>query len=252
MNLLLWTYKQGVKIMPRKPRNYLPEVPCHVIQRGNNRQACFYTDDDCRFYLDCLKKASDRYQCDIHAYVLMTNHVHLLITPKTEESISRMMQSIGRRYVQYINTTYNRTGTLWEGRHKASLVDTAQYLLTCYHYIEMNPVRAGIVNQPEDYRRSSARAHIKGEPDLVIQDHPVYLALGQTESQRSKTYQSLFNGEIESDGLKQIRHAINHDMPLGNDRFKEEIEMMLGRRINDRRRGRPKKEKTNEFIAEVN
>lgn len=200
-----------------------------------------------KFYLDCLKEASDRYQCDIHAYVLMTNHVHLLSTPKTEESLSRMMQSVGRRYVQYINTTYKRSGTLWEGRHKASLIDTAHYLLTCYHYIEMNPVRAGMVSQSGDYRWSSARKHINGRPDLMIKDHPIYLALGETDVERSKIYQSLFKGQLETEALIQIRHAINYDVPLGNDRLKEEIEKMLGRRVHDRRRGRPRKEKPNEI-----
>ena len=181
----------------------------------------------------------------------MTNHVHLLATPKAPDGISRLMQSVGRRYVQYINTVYKRTGTLWEGRHKASLVDTSAYLLTCYHYIEMNPVRACMVGQPGDYRWSSARKHISGEVDIIIKDHPVYLALGETEAERSQTYQSLFEANIENETLTKIRHAINYDVPLGNDQFKEEIETMLARRIHDRRRGRPKKEKTNATINEA-
>lgn len=138
--------------MPRKQRMYLADVPAHVIQRGNNREACFYAEQDYLFYLDCLQNACERYQVAVHAYVLMTNHVHLLMTPATQEGISRVMQSLGRRYVQYINYEYRRTGTLWESRHKASLVDAENYLLTCYRYIELNPVRANMVNHPGDYR----------------------------------------------------------------------------------------------------
>lgn len=237
--------------MPRKPRHYLPEIPCHIIQRGNNRQACFYADDDYRLYLDCLREASERYHCAIHAYVLMTNHVHLMTTPSAEEGVSRMMQSVGRRYVQHINTTYKRTGTLWEGRHKASLVDTARYILACYRYIELNPVRAGMVARPEDYRWSSALGHLTGEPDAMLKDHPLYMALGETGTERGKTYQSLFEGQIEPEETKYIRHCINYDVPLGDNRFKVEIENLLGKRIHDRRRGRPKREKLNEIISEV-
>jgi putative transposase len=129
--------------MPRKTRMYLPDVPCHVIQRGNNREACFYADQDYQFYLECLSDACHRYRVQVYAYVLMTNHVHLLMTPSRQDSISLVMQSQGRRYVQYVNQRYRRTGTLWEGRHKASLIDGEEYLLTCMRYIEMNPVRAG-------------------------------------------------------------------------------------------------------------
>jgi len=131
--------------MPRKPRVYLSGVPCHVIQRGNDRQPCFYSEEDYVFYLECLYDACKRYKVNLHAYVLMTNHVHLLVTPRVADGISRVMQSIGRRYVQYVNVTYKRSGTLWEGRHKSSLVDADNYLLSCYRYIEMNPVRAGMV-----------------------------------------------------------------------------------------------------------
>lgn len=131
--------------MPRKPRMYMAGMPCHVVQRGINRDATFYSDDDYLFYLTCLDDGMKRYRVAVHAFVLMTNHVHLLMTPNDNEGISRLMQSIGRRYVQYVNKTYRRTGTLWESRHKASLVQEEQYLLKCYRYIELNPVRAEIV-----------------------------------------------------------------------------------------------------------
>jgi len=141
--------------MPRKPRMYLAGVPCHVVQRGNNRDACFFTDDDYQLYRETLRDACRSYRVDVHAYVLMTNHVHLLMTPQTIEGISRVMQSLGRRYVQYVNRSYQRVGTLWESRHKASLVDAKNYLLACYRYIELNPVAAGMVEHPGDYRWSS-------------------------------------------------------------------------------------------------
>ena len=141
--------------MPRKQRMYLPGVPAHVVQRGNNRDACFFHEDDYRYYLAVLADELKRYRVSLHAYVLMTNHVHLLMTPTDETGISRVMQHVGRTYVLYINRTYRRTGTLWEGRHKASLVNAAEYLLSCYRDIELNPVRAGMVETPEAYPWSS-------------------------------------------------------------------------------------------------
>lgn len=145
--------------MPRKPRMYLPGVPAHVVQRGNNREACFFQDEDYQFYLAVLGDALKRYRVQLHAYVLMTNHVHLLMTPTDESGISRVMQHLGRLYVLYVNRTYRRSGTLWEGRHKSSLINATEYLLTCYRYIELNPVRAGMVAVPEEYRWSSCRWH---------------------------------------------------------------------------------------------
>ena len=130
--------------MARLPRYVVVGHPQHVIQRGNNRSPTFYENQDYEFYLECLEEACERYRCDVHAYVLMTNHVHLLMSPWQRNSISKVLQSVGRRYVQYINYYYKRTGTLWEGRYKATLIDTERYLLTCYRYIELNPVRAGM------------------------------------------------------------------------------------------------------------
>jgi putative transposase len=148
--------------MPRKPRMYLPSIPAHIVQRGNNRDACFFSDDDYLYYLEVLGQGLRRYGVKLHAYCLMTNHVHLLMTPKDNVGISRVMQHLGRLYVLYINRTYRRSGTLWEGRHKASLVNAEEYLLTCYRYIELNPVAAGMVNTPEQYRWSSYRWHAWG------------------------------------------------------------------------------------------
>jgi len=150
--------------MPRPPRLELPGVPLHVIQRGNNRAACFFGEVDRRFYLQCLAKSAARTDCAIHAYVLMTNHVHLLVTPGAPGSAAAMLQDIGRRYVRVINTIHGRTGTLWEGRFKSSLVDTERYLLTCHRYIELNPVRAGLAAHhlptPGRATRTTQRARV--------------------------------------------------------------------------------------------
>lgn len=150
--------------MARLPRYFLPGQPQHVIQRGNNRNIIFAGENDYRFYLECLADASGKHSCDIHAYVLMTNHVHLLLTPHHKDSIAKTLQSVGRRYVQYFNHVYQRTGTLWEGRYKATLIDSEAYLLTCYRYIELNPVRAGLVSHPREYPWSSYRLHGEGKP----------------------------------------------------------------------------------------
>lgn len=218
---------------------YLPQVPCHVIQRGNNREATFFTDQDYQYYLECLKDASCRYGVSIHAYVLMTNHVHLLMTPEKVESISLTMQSLGRRYVQFINKEYRRTGTLWESRHKASLVQAEKYLLTCSRYIELNPVRAGMVDHPADYKWSSFRANAYGEMDSRIKSHSVYRALGTTKAEKLDAYRSLFSNELSKDELNAIRNAVRFSMPTGNSRFMEQIEKAHKRKLGHAKRGRP-------------
>jgi REP-associated tyrosine transposase len=177
--------------MPRLPRYSLPGVPQHVIQRGHNRQPIFFQEDDYRFYLTCLQETTARHATAVHAYVLMTNHVHVLMTPHQPHSIAKVMQALGRRYVPYINATYQRTGTLWEGRYRASLVDADRYLLACYRYIELNPVRAGMVQHPTAYPWSSYRWHACGQHDPVITDHTLYLALGSTVQARHTAYQVL-------------------------------------------------------------
>ena len=159
--------------MARLPRFVIPGQPQHVIVRGNNREPIFYAEEDYRFYLEKLQQACEKHQCDLHAYVLMTNHVHLLITPHTEDGISKSLQMLGRYYVQYFNHTYQRTGTLWEGRYKATLIDSERYLLTCYRYIELNPVRAeGMVDHPSEYPWSSYRYNVVGESDPLVVPHP--------------------------------------------------------------------------------
>ena len=157
--------------MPRKPRFHLPGVPVHVVQRGNNRQAVFYDEQDYRAYLKWLEEGAERYGCAIHAYVLMTNHVHLLVSPAHGESLGRLMQYLGRYYVLYINHHYGRSGTLWEGRYKASLIQAQDYLLACYRYIELNPVRAGMAKGPGQYRWSSYGYNALGREDRLLTPH---------------------------------------------------------------------------------
>ena len=149
--------------MPRRPRIIIPNIPVHIIQRGNNKQACFFADEDYLLYLEWLKEYAQRSRCEIHSYVLMTNHVHLLLTPKKIHSTGDLMKRLGQRYVQYINRTYNRSGTLWEGRFRSSIIQQEEYLFTCKRYIEMNPVRAEMVDHPGEYLWSSYRVNGQGE-----------------------------------------------------------------------------------------
>jgi putative transposase len=223
--------------MARLPRYVLPGQPQHVIQRGNNRGVIFFAEEDYVFYLACLREACDQHGSAVHAYVFMTNHVHLLLTPDTSSSIAKVMQSVGRRYVQYVNYTYRRTGTLWEGRYKATLIDSEHYLLICSRYIELNPVRAGMVAHPGDYPWSSYRAHAHGQSDVVLHDHPLYLALGNTDRARQDAYRELFNVQLDPETVHLIRESTNKAWALGNDRFRQEIEAALQRRTRPLPRG---------------
>ncbi|MFQ5642285.1 MAG: transposase [Thiogranum sp.] len=227
--------------MPRKPRMYMPGVPCHVIQRGNNREPCFFTERDYRFYLVCLGEACERFNVALHAYVQMTNHVHLLMTPASESGVSRVMQSLGRRYVQYVNQAYRRCGTLWESRHKASIVDAEGYLLICYRYIELNPVRAGMVKHPGDYAWSSYRRNACGKSHAYIREHEIYTRLGRDLAARQAAYRELFSHALDRNTLSAIRTSAACSMPLGNDRFRGKLEDALGRRLGCVGRGRPKR-----------
>ena len=227
--------------MPRKPRFHLPGIPQHVVQRGNNRQACFFAEADYLYYLEALRAAADKYGGRIHAYVLMTNHVHLLMTPDREHALSEVMQSVGRRYVRYVNKAYRRSGTLWEGRFKASLVQSERYLLMCYRYIELNPVRAGMVDHPGEYRWSSYGAHAQGAVDETLCQHDEYRRLGTTERERQAAYRALFCHLLDPGRVADIRDAANHELVVGTSRFKDEVEAMTNRRARRGRPGRPSK-----------
>ncbi len=214
----------------------------HIIQRGNNRQACFYDEEDYQLYLDLLQDYSQATGCTVHAYVLMTNHVHILLTPKEKESVGQLMKRLGQRYVQSINRRYRRSGTLWEGRFRSCIAQEDNYLLECQRYIELNPVRAKMVEHPADYKWSSYRCNAQGEGNTLIQPHFMYEGLGKRESTRLKNYRSLFQTELEAGLVDEIRKATNGNYVLGDGRFKEEISEMLGRRVSPGKAGRPKKE----------
>ena len=228
--------------MARLPRYFIKDQPQHIIQRGNNREAIFITDEDYQFYLDCLKEAIKEYQAKIHAYVLMTNHVHLLASPLENTSIPKTLQSVGRKYVQYFNYQYERTGTLWEGRYRATLIDDEQYLFTCMRYIELNPVRADMVKHPKNYPWSSYHANALGKPDQLVTPHRRYKALGLDERERQKAYRGLFKQRVSKMELVTIREATNKAWVLGSDLFKQKVEKLTRRRSSPMPRGRPKKE----------
>jgi putative transposase len=217
--------------MPRPLRVVLPGHTLHLIQRGNDRQPCFRDDGDRASYLATLLHASERGRCDVHAYVLMTNHVHLLVTARDASAPSRMMQTLGREYVRYFNVRHGRTGTLWEGRFRSSLIDSERYFLQCSRYIETNPVRAGMAREPGAYRWSSFRSNADGWPDALVRRHPVYLALGRSASARREAYRALFETPLDASTLTAIRRATNGGRVLGFDDRQPELESALGRRL---------------------
>lgn len=223
--------------MARLPRFVIPGQPQHVIQRGNNRQAIFGADADYRYFLDVLSEAADRHRCGIHAYVLMTNHVHLLMTPEDGFGVGKVMQSVGRKYVQYFNRCHGRTGTLWEGRYRATLVDSERYLFSCMHYIELNPVRAGMVEQPAAYPWSSYRCNALGERNDLIDPHPAYLGLGGADGSRQAAYQACLRTVLDVVTADEIREATNKAWVLGDERFKNAVEGRAGRRVEPSARG---------------
>jgi len=227
--------------MPRRARLSVPGIPWHIIQRGNNRSACFYADEDYSRYLDTLKEQAAKYGCLVHAYVLMTNHVHLLLTPEKETSASLLMKHLGQCYVQYVNRTHRRSGTLWEGRFRSCLIQSEDYVLACYRYIELNPVRANMVNHPRDYRWSSYRVNAEGKQCELVTPNIQFLSLGATEAVRRQAYRGLFEAHMESERIDDIRRSTNGNFVLGDDRFKVEIAAMLKRHVSPGEAGRPAK-----------
>jgi len=238
--------------MSRQPRFVLPGQPQHVIQRGNNRNVIFVSDDDYRFYLEKLGDACQRFECDLHAYVLMSNHVHLLMTPQTAQGISKVMQSVGRYYVQYFNHQYQRTGTLWEGRYKSTLLDSENYLLTCYRYIELNPVRAGMVDHPADYPWSSYGCNAEAQNNTLISPHELYVKLGEDHETRCHHYRALFDEHIDPQGLDEIRNATNKSWVLGSNQFMEQVEALTARQSQPKARGGDRKSKKYRQHAKIN
>lgn len=227
--------------MTRLPRFVIPGQPQHVIVRGNNRTEIFCAEADYQFYLEKLKLACDKHHCQLHAFVLMTNHVHLLITPQEEEGIGKAMQMLGRYYVQYFNYTYKRSGTLWEGRYKATLIDSEAYLLTCMRYIELNPVRANRVSLPSEYPWSSYHCNALGQANAMVTPQLEYSRLGATDEMRQAAYRQLFLHYIDENNLAEIRAATNKAWVLGNDRFKARVQKQLERRVEPNKRGGDRK-----------
>ena len=227
--------------MARLPRLNVSGIPQHIIQRGNNRQACFGSDQDFSAYAHWLKEGSEKYQAAVHAWVFMTNHAHLLVTPKTETGVSQLMQYLGRYYVQYFNREYHRSGTLWEGRYNSCLIQEDHYLLQCYRYIELNPVRANMVNHPAEYPWSSYANNALGKASSLHTPHTLYLALGKTAEERQAAYQDLFAAHFDKEAETDIRKATNTGMVLGNEHFKDQIEALAKRRVRPKKAGRPKR-----------
>ncbi len=229
--------------MPRQPRLDVAGVSQHVVQRGNDRQPCFFLEADYHRYLDELHAASLRYEVALHAYVLMTNHVHLLVTPGEPGAVSRMMQCLGRHYVGYVNRAYRRTGTLWEGRYKSCLVGGERYVLACHRYIELNPVRAAMVATPADYPWSSHRANTLDLEDARLTAHPVLLGLAALPEQRRAAYLALFAEVLEAQHILELRAYLQQQRAFGSDRFQAAIEAQLGRCAQVRPAHRPVKKK---------
>jgi putative transposase len=227
--------------MPRRPRLVVPGLALHVVQRGVDRQACFLADADRAFYLEALGHLAELHGCAIHAYVLMTNHVHLLLTPSTADGPGRLLQALGRRHVRRFNDCHGRTGTLWEGRFKSCLVGEDAYLLACHRYIELNPVRAGMVPHPARFTWSSHRANAgyDAQGTRFLRLHETILALGADANARIAAYRAMFETAAPPPEIDAIRRMTAGNLALGSTGFAARIAALLGRRTTPARRGRP-------------
>jgi putative transposase len=225
--------------MPRPPRLDLPGIPQHVVQRGVDRRPCFVLEVHYREYLRHLIELAGRFDCQVHAYVLMCNHVHLLATPAEAGGVGRLMQALGRRYVGYFNASMARTGTLWEGRFKSCLVDSDSYVLHCYRYIELNPVRAGISSGPGGFRWSSFRCNGLGQPDPLVSPHDSYVALGATVAERADIYRSFVAQGCDCLQVEEIRAMTSRQRAFGGQAFKQELESAHRRPMGLVKFGRP-------------
>ncbi len=226
--------------MPRHARLRAAGIPFHVIQRGHNRGACFFSQADRGYYLDELRQQASRLGVAVHAYVLMTNHIHLLMTAGDVDGVPQLMKLIGQRYVRYFNRRRQRTGTLWEGRYRSCLVDTDGYLLTCHRYIELNPVRAGLVGHPAEYPWSSYRGNALGERDPLLSRHPIMESLGRDPEERHAGYRDLFRHDLAQQVVEQIRASTNGGFALGTERFQKELADRLQRRVVPLKHGGPR------------
>jgi putative transposase len=225
--------------MARLPRLSVPGYPHHVIQRGNNRQAIFSTPADYRLLLNLLDENAKKFDVAVHAYVLMSNHFHLLATPETQNGLPQMMQAVGRRYVRYFNDAQGRTGTLWEGRYKSTLIQTDRYLMACMAYIDLNPVRGGLVAQARDYPWSSHGHYIGQQADRLITPHALYWELGNTPFAREAAYAELVNTGVSVDQQQVLTKATLSGWALGEADFVNDLQKKTERRVNKVSAGRP-------------
>jgi putative transposase len=222
------------------PRLLLPEVPLHITQRGINKGAIFLDDEDRHLYRRLMHQAFERQQVALHAFVLMDNHVHLLVTAPTSHQLSEAMRHLGQCYVRAFNLKYRRCGSLWQGRFKSCLVQPDRYLLNVMRYIELNPVRAAMVRQPEDHRWSSVHTHLARASDPLVTPHPLYLALGSDQTERARHYRTWLEVGIAPDELAELRNYARQERALGDECFQRMVQMTLGRPATIRPRGRPK------------
>jgi len=226
--------------MARLPRLDLPGIPQHVVQRGNNRLPCFLDDFDRRRYLTLLREALLAVECELHAYVLMDNHVHLLVTPPSAGAVSRMMHKLGRQYSGLFNARHRRTGTLWEGRYKSCLVGSEDYVLRCYRYIDLNPVRARMIEDPERFSWSSCSAHC-GNENVLITPHRAYSALGTSIVERGRAFQALLHESLSDEAIQEVRAYLQQQRALGRTDFQAMVEAKTHRFAGTRPAHRPRK-----------
>jgi putative transposase len=230
--------------MARLPRLTLPDYPHHIILRGNNRQPIFAGSSDYEKLLGLLDDYSKQFRVAIHAYVLMSNHLHLLATPASDDGVPQLMQALGRSYVRYFNNRQGRTGTLWEGRYKSTLIQAERYLLACMVYIDLNPVRAGMVGDPADYPWSSHLHYIGRRSDRLITPHPLYWELGNTPFARDAAYRELVHAGIGSSQERALTDSTLRGWALGEQDYVADLQRRTVRRVSKGRPGRPKKRAT--------
>lgn len=226
--------------MPRKPRFYLPDYPVHIVQRGHNRNNVFFENEDYKAYLDWLQEGSEWYEVPIHAYALLPNEIHILASPSSKESASRMMQYQGRRYVPYVNAAYGKTGTIWQGRYKASLIDPETSLLNCMLYIENLPVRDGLVKSAANYKWSSYKCNAQDKKNSLISPHDAYKNIGRGDKKRLEKYLALSKAGLSDEVSSNIQDAWQTGTPLGSDKFKKMVEKKLKIKVGHAKRGRPR------------
>lgn len=232
--------------MPRQLRFVVAGEAAHITQRGHNGADCFTRDSDYLLYLLHLRELGEKHGCAVHAYCLMTNHVHLLLTPSTGAACTNLMRDLGQRYVQYFNRRYGRIGTLWQGRYWANVVESARYLLGCYRYIERNPVAARMVRAPQDYRWSSVAANTGQCADALVTPHAEYMALGPDEASRRESYSRMVQESVDEELVRQIRESRDTGYPLASDALKAALAARLGRKTEPGRAGRPGKKQDSE------